>query len=262
VTGGDFQLGRQALLRGEPENALTYFERVAQSDPGYSSYAGVLRESVWTYIGRAHYNSGRYTQARAAFDRALAQFSDEYIARLYLGLSLLHSTPPTAPPTRNPFSLQEVTFALRQGVEPRRVAALARERGVGFDLSRETETQLRNVGADSGLLDEIKKIRADTTRRSKPNDDQLGQGSKDLRAALTGLSEWLSYTKRNSIQGRYWDPGNDINNKIQESINLLGARPPNWDAIIASSESVGYMFTEEPERARRDEQRDRQRQGR
>ena len=89
----DFQLGRQALLRGEPENALIYFDRVTASDSSFSTYSGPLRESVWTYVGRASYNSGRYPEARAAFDRALLQFNDEYVARLYRGLTLIRPAP-------------------------------------------------------------------------------------------------------------------------------------------------------------------------
>ncbi|MBM4259934.1 MAG: hypothetical protein FJ145_00660 [Deltaproteobacteria bacterium] len=256
---GDFQLGRQALSRAEPENALTYFNRVTAVDSGYSTYSGPLRESVWTYVGRAHYNSGRYAEARAAFDRPLLQFNDEHVARLYRGLTLVRAPGSSVPPpaTRNPFSLQEVTFALKEGVDPRRVATLARDRGVAFDLSRETETQLRNLGADGALLDEIRKIRVELNRRNRASDDQLNQAAKELRSALTGLSEFLNYIRANSIQGRFWDPGGDIRGKIQESQSLLGARQLNWDAIVATAETVGYQMTEEPERAQRDEQRGR-----
>jgi tetratricopeptide (TPR) repeat protein len=254
----DFQSGRQALLRGEPETALTYFERVTASNAGYSVYSGPLRESVWTYVGRAHYNSGRYTQARTAFDRALAQFNDEHVARLYRGLTLIRPAPPPAPPTRNPFSLQEVTFALKEGVESRRVATLARERGVGFDLNRETEAQLRNIGAENSLLDEIRTIRA-AAARTKTSDEQLSQAAADLRAALTGLNEWLNYIKANSIEGRFWDPGGEIRAKLQEGLSLLSPRAPNWDAVLANGEWLGYQLIEEVDRARRDEQRERQR---
>lgn len=258
---GDFQLGRQALLRAEPENALVYFNRVAASDSGYATHSGLLRESIWTYVGRAHYNSGRYTEARAAFDRALAQFNDEYVARLYRGLTLARApgASVTAPAMRNPFSLQEVTFALKEGVDPQRVATLARDRGVAFDLSRETETRLRNVGADSALLDEIRKIRSAAGLRNKASDDQLQQAAKELRAALAGLDEFLNYIRANSIQGRFWDPGGEIGGNIQESQSLLAARQLNWDAIVAAAETVGYQITEEPERAQRDEQRERER---
>ena len=120
----DFLAGRRALLRGEPENALSFFDRVAQREPSFVSDAVSPPKSIWTYVGRAHYNSGRYEAARSAFEKALAQRNDDHIARLYLGLILLRPVP--APPPANAFQLQEVTFALREGVEPKRVATLAR----------------------------------------------------------------------------------------------------------------------------------------
>jgi hypothetical protein len=165
----------------------------------------------------------------------------------------------TAAPSRNPFSLQEVTFALKEGVEPRRIATLARERGVSFDLNQETESQLRNVGADNQLLDEIRKIRAGAAR-AKTSDNQLSQAAADIRAALTGLNEWLNYIKANSLEGRFWDPGGEIRAKLQEGLVLIAARAPNWDAVLANGEWIGYQLVEEVDRARRDESRQRQRQ--
>ena len=149
-----------------------------------------------------------------------------------------------------------MTFALKEGVEPRRIGALARERGVSFDLNQETESQLRNVGADNQLLDEIRKIRAGAAR-SKTSDNQLSQAAADIRAALTGLNEWLNYIKANSLAGRFWDPGGEIRAKLQEGLVLIAARPPNWDAVLANGEWIGYQLVEEVDRARRDESRQR-----
>ncbi|MGH7793679.1 MAG: tetratricopeptide repeat protein, partial [Candidatus Binatia bacterium] len=115
----EFSAGRQALLRGEPDNALTYFDRVARTDPRFVSDTVLPRRSVWTYVGRAHYNSGRYDAARTAFEKALSHFGDDYVARMYLALTLLRPSAPPAP--SNAFNLQEVTYALREGVEPKRV---------------------------------------------------------------------------------------------------------------------------------------------
>ena len=126
----DFLTGRQAFLRGEPDNALSYFDRVAQSDPGYVTKEVAPPRSIWTYIGRADYNAGKYAQAQSAFEKAVGQLKDDYIAQLYLGLTRLRPAEPAVP--SKAFSLQEVTFALREGVDPKRVAALARERGVAF----------------------------------------------------------------------------------------------------------------------------------
>jgi tetratricopeptide (TPR) repeat protein len=83
------QLGRQALFNNRPDEALARFQRVTESDPTYvNRYYG---EGVWTYLGRAQYLTGRLPEARQSLERALSQHSDDYFARLYLGLILARS---------------------------------------------------------------------------------------------------------------------------------------------------------------------------
>jgi len=80
----EIQEGRRALLTGNPEIAVQHFERAAALD---SKNAGSpLGESAWTYVGRAYYGAMKYSLARQALDRALAQNQDDDIARVYLGL--------------------------------------------------------------------------------------------------------------------------------------------------------------------------------
>jgi tetratricopeptide (TPR) repeat protein len=254
----EFLSGRRALLRGEPDNALSYFDRVASSNPAFVSDSVSPRRSIWTYVGRANYNSGRYSEAKSAFEKALSYLSDDYIARLYLGLTLLRPSGGRAP--TNSFNLQEVTFALREGVEPKRVAALARERGVIFDLTNETESQLRTAGADAYLLGELKNIRAEGAKQGKTGENQRNQAGKELTVALNGLREWLDYTIAYTPQGKYWDPAQEIRNQIQLCLKQLAARPTNWDSLLSNAESVGFRLEEESDRARRDESAERQRQ--
>ena len=254
----EFLSGRRALLRGEPDNALSYFDRVASSNPAFVSDSVSPRRSIWTYVGRANYNSGRYSEAKSAFEKALSYLSDDYIARLYLGLTLLRPSGARAP--TNSFNLQEVTFALREGVEPKRVAALARERGVIFDLTNETESQLRTAGADAYLLGELKNIRAEAAKQGKTGENQRNQAGKELTVALNGLREWLDYTIAYTPQGKFWDPAQEIRNQIQLCLKQLAARPTNWDSLMSNAESVGFRLEEESDRARRDESAERQRQ--
>ena len=254
----EFLNGRRALLRGEPDNALSFFDRVARGNPNFVAASVSPKRSIWTYIGRAHYNAGRYAEAKAAFEKAVSQLSDDYIARLYLGLTFLH---PSAPRTQTKaFSLQEVTYALREGIEPKRVATLARERGVAFDLTKETESQLQIVGADNVLLSELRSIRAQSDKQTQTNESQRTQAGKELTAALNGLREWLDYTIAYTPQGKFWDPGEDIRKQIQLCLKLLAARPPDWAGLLSNGESVGSMFEEESDRARRDESAERNRQ--
>jgi tetratricopeptide (TPR) repeat protein len=254
----EFLTGRRALLRGEPDNALSAFDRVARSNAGFITDSVSPRRSIWTYVGRAHYNSGRYAEARAAFEKALSQLSDDHIARLYLGLTILHPSAPSAP--SKAFSLQEVTYALREGVEPKRVATLARERGVAFDLTKETESQLQTVGADQLLLSEIRNIRAQSAKKNQTGETQRAQAGRELTAALTGLRDWLDYTVAYTPQGKFWDPSEQIRKQIAFSLKLVAARPTDWETLISNAESVGSMLEEENDRARRDESAERERQ--
>jgi tetratricopeptide (TPR) repeat protein len=78
--------GRIALLAGMPEAAATHFGQAAAENESltYSQ----LRQGVWTYLGRAYYDSRKYPQARQSLERAVAVNSDDGFARLYLGLAL------------------------------------------------------------------------------------------------------------------------------------------------------------------------------
>jgi tetratricopeptide (TPR) repeat protein len=88
---GQLQSGRQALLINKPEEALAYFQQVAQSNSDYIFQSGLYREGIWTYVGRSQYSLGRLPEARQSLEKALSVYSDDYLARIYLGLTLLRS---------------------------------------------------------------------------------------------------------------------------------------------------------------------------
>ena len=85
---GQVQAGRQALLMNNPTQALTYLEQAVPTNPQYVYAAESFREGVWTYLGQAQYATGNLQDARRSFERALALHKDDYLARLYLGLTL------------------------------------------------------------------------------------------------------------------------------------------------------------------------------
>jgi tetratricopeptide (TPR) repeat protein len=85
--GGQFQSGRQAFLAKNYEEALTYFQKVAQSKPDYMFESVFYRQGVWNYIGRAQYHIGKFDDARGSLERALSVYRDDHLARLYLGLT-------------------------------------------------------------------------------------------------------------------------------------------------------------------------------
>ena len=79
--------GRQALIKGNNQAALGYFQAAEQVDLAYV-YGTELRQGVLSYLGRAQYLTGYYAQARSTLETALSQNPSDNIARLYLGLTL------------------------------------------------------------------------------------------------------------------------------------------------------------------------------
>jgi tetratricopeptide (TPR) repeat protein len=253
-SAGEFTRGRLALVRGDPNGALGNFQSVAAAEPQFVARNGPLWESIWTYIGRAYYQSGKYPEAKDALEKGLAQQKGDHMGRLYLGLTLARL--PVAPAKSTGFSVQDIVFALGEGIESERVAALARERGVAFDLSKEAEGQLKKAGADARLLDEIKKIRAETAGK---NETQTARAAKELAVALAGLRDDLDTFLANSLQGRFWDPGGELRKEIRNGIALLSARDLDWKKIIANGEWLGENLEEEIDKAREDESKDNRR---
>jgi len=88
--GQQVQSGRNALQTGRPEAAVPFLRQAAELDPNYR-VSPTLRDSVLTYLGRAYYETGNFTEARSTLEKAVANDNDGHTARLYLGLTLLRS---------------------------------------------------------------------------------------------------------------------------------------------------------------------------
>ena len=87
---GDVQAGRNALLTGRPNDAVSYLIRAAEVDPAYKTpYRFPV--GVFTYLGRAYYETGRDEEARKALEKAVSLDKDDPLAHLYLGLTLLRT---------------------------------------------------------------------------------------------------------------------------------------------------------------------------
>jgi tetratricopeptide (TPR) repeat protein len=249
-SGGEFASGRRALMRGDSAVALSHFEQIAERNPNYVAPFTSFRESIWTYLGRAQYQSGKLVEAKGSLERALSQMPGDSVAKLYLALTNLRLQ--TTEKATNPFTLQDIAFALRERIEPKRVAALVRERGVAFDLTAESEGQLRKAGADDFLLNEIKKIRAEASKRRTTNESQLRERAKELAAALTGVRDELDYLSSTGT-GMFWDPNKEIRSQIQTGLSLLSAPQPDLQKVLSTGESVGQRIEEEIDLVRRDE---------
>ncbi len=80
--GGHYEEGREEFLRGRSGNmdtAVKALEAVVAEDPTY--------KFSLTYLGRAYYNKGRYQDAFAILQRAVAIRNDDEMAWIALGLT-------------------------------------------------------------------------------------------------------------------------------------------------------------------------------
>jgi tetratricopeptide (TPR) repeat protein len=90
-TAGQVTTGRQALLLDNYEEALSRFQAAADADPSYFYRSGPFHETIWTYVGRTQYHTGRFAEARRSLERALSLDKDDYLAHIYLGLTLVRT---------------------------------------------------------------------------------------------------------------------------------------------------------------------------
>jgi tetratricopeptide (TPR) repeat protein len=86
--GGQFAAGRRAFLARDHAKALGYFAKVAAAKPDYVFEAANFRASVWTYLGRCQYHLRKLADARYSLERALTANGDDYLARVFMGLTL------------------------------------------------------------------------------------------------------------------------------------------------------------------------------
>lgn len=179
--GSDVAYGRRALLGGDNESALGYFQSALKSDPSYR-YGTAYQQGLLSYVGRTEYLTGRLPQARETLQRALAANRDEDIARIYLGLTLIRAN-----------------------------------------------------DRDAGL--------------------------KDVQAGMRGIYDWLEWVTdahRFSF-GQFWDPARAIRSAIQTDLAMISGRDLDWQRVVADGEWVAMRMEAEGDKARNDEQRDRQR---
>ncbi len=82
----EVQSGRRAMQLGNPKAAIRHFEAAAQLDPDYITDFTILDIGIWSYAGMAYYEVGEREKALASFKKAKQRHSDDYFARIFLGL--------------------------------------------------------------------------------------------------------------------------------------------------------------------------------
>jgi tetratricopeptide (TPR) repeat protein len=241
----DVQSGRSALNAGNPELAITYFQRTAESQPDYVVDTPPLRQGIWTYLGRAYYDTGKLSEAGEALSRALKRDGGDFMARLYLGMVMLRRAGPT-PKADNSLALNDILYALRERVSLRRIAGLVKDRGANFELNVEADKELRRAGADDELMAQIR----NSTRSRSKADMPAQEALKEVDRALREIQNWQVGVK-NSDYGPTWDPRKRISSKVEMSLKMISTKITDRQELIRGLELIDKTIEEEVGLARR-----------
>jgi tetratricopeptide (TPR) repeat protein len=231
--------GRIALLYDKPDEALPYFRRAAEADPSYVNDFTPLKEGVWTYVARAYYDSRKFPEAEQPLKEALQRNKNDFMARLYLGLTTIQRQ--TKPKPITPLSLEQILTLLRSSVSTSQVATFVRERGTNFSVNQENEKELRQAGANDALVDQLKRQPRVTTEE-RPSQE----GLRNVEIALQEMRAWLDQMSQ-TPEGKSWDPQRQIRTQIDKTlrgINSLGKQQ-----VINAGESIGRTLEEETDLA-------------
>jgi tetratricopeptide (TPR) repeat protein len=243
----EVDLGRAALIGGNPDAATDHFRRVAEAQPQYVADLPPLREGIWTYLGRAYYDAGRMAEARASLVTALKNDDGDFIARLYFALTLLREKSPPTPADKS-FALADILYALKERVAPKRMATLVQERGVNFNLTGDNEKDLRKAGADEELIEQIR-IAAKNRRATPESPAQRG-----LRESERALKEIQNWEKRipGTEYGKFWDAHKRIRTQVEANLAMIAARKTDRPEFVGGLEWIGKAIEEEIQLVRRD----------
>jgi tetratricopeptide (TPR) repeat protein len=256
----EVELGRAALIAGNPEIAADHFRHVAEAQPQYVAELPPLREGIWTYLGHAYYDAGKIAEAREALTAALKSDDGDFMARLYFALILLRVKSPPSQSDKS-FALADILYALRERVAPKRMAVLIKERGINFNLTGDSERQLRKAGADDELIEQIR-ISAKSRRAVRESPAQ--QGVREAARALKEIQTWQEHI-RGTEYGPFWDARKRIRTQVEANLTMIATRKTDGQEFLTGLEWVGKAIEEEVGLARRDkleyEKRSRSRPG-
>lgn len=133
----DALAGRNALQTGRAQAAVGYLNRAVAADPNYT-LPNALQESALALLGRAYYETGQLQAARAILERAIARDKNDYVARLYLGLTLIKAGEPER-------GRREVETSLKAINEWLEYTASRGNRGQFWDPAREIRSDIQRA---------------------------------------------------------------------------------------------------------------------
>jgi tetratricopeptide (TPR) repeat protein len=242
----EFQTGRAALQAGNPESAAGQFQRIAESQPDYIADTPPLRQSIWSYLGRAYFEAGKLADSRSAFTRALQRDDGDFLSRLYVGLIAIKEESPVAK-ADNALGLNDVLFALREKVSAKRMIGLVNERGASFILTPDAEQSLRKAGADEQLM---VALRNSIDARVKAfADTPTGRGLREAERALKEMRTWYAGIRKTEY-GPFWDARKRLSAQIDQASKALRDMGADRQGLARSLETVAKTLDEEVNAAR------------
>jgi hypothetical protein len=136
--------------------------------------------------------------------------------------------------------VDEIIFALQERVSPRRVGTMVKERGVGFNLSLESERELRRAGADEELVRLIRDLSVERAKNSSLPPTALS----DIERSLKEIQSWQTRIQSTDA-GRSWDARKRISGQITSSLSMLAANKTSRQEFISAVDAVGKLIEEE-----------------
>jgi tetratricopeptide (TPR) repeat protein len=88
-------------------------------------------------------------------------------------------------------------------------------------------------------------------------------GLREIEGGMKGIYDFLEYvTQAHRFSfGQFWDPNLEMRKAIQTDLAMISGKDLDWQKLIANGEWLGKQIEEEGDRARRDEARERSREG-
>ena len=153
---------------------MSHFQEAAKTDPDYAMTSGLFREGIWTYVGRAQYHTGRFAEASQSLERSLSLYRKDYLARLYLGLTLARSGDRSK-------GLQEIHGAMQDlydWIESLNYTLW----GQNWDPAREIQSQIeKDLAMISGKDFSWDKLIADAEWLGRRTEEEVDRARRDER---------------------------------------------------------------------------------
>jgi tetratricopeptide (TPR) repeat protein len=167
------QAGRQALLVNKNEEALGRFQEALEKDPDYVMRSGPFHEGIWTYVGRAQYSVGKFTEARRSLGRAVSLDNEDYLARIYLGLTLARSGD-------RPGGLHEIRVGMKALYDWLEYLTSTVQYGRYWDPSRDIRSQIeKDLAMISGAEFDWQKLIVDAEWVGKKTEEEVELARRD-----------------------------------------------------------------------------------